>query len=567
MWGMAARGRTRYHVPSMPILVRNIRLGLDEPEDALWPAVAKRLRVPLSAIRTRAIVRRSLDARRCDDLHFSYQIELDLAEPAAAQRTRLRRLNRADVDWLTPREEEVPACGAGELRHRPIVIGFGPGGMFAALRLAQFGYRPIVLERGREVRRRHRDIMQRFYRQREFDPASNLLFGEGGAGTYSDGKLYTRVSDALCRVVLETLYQHGADPDILIDARPHIGSDRLPTICMNVRRRIEALGGEVRFECQVDDIQVEDGRLTRIHLAGAGASAAANADGWLPVGPVLLAVGHSARDSVRMLHRRGAKIDVKPFQIGVRIEHPQAMVDRWQYGAAAGHRRLGAAEYHMVAKGAAGLQGDLFSFCMCPGGTILPTNESAGLIATNGASRSRRSSGFANSGLVITLDADAIGLHGDDAAINAMAYVERWERLAFETTGQSYRVPAQRAEDFLAGRASDGSIETSYPLGGQWADIASIMPEPVITALKRALPMLSGKYPGFAGPAALITAPETRASAPVRITRDKEDRQALGIADLYPVGEGAGYAGGIVSAAVDGIKSADAIIRRYAPPR
>ena len=565
---MAPRLRTPYHARPMPILVRNIRLNLDEPEDALWPAVAKRLRVPVSALRTRAIVRRSLDARRPDDLHFSYQIEIDLDENPAAQLARLRRLGRSDVAWLTPREEEVPVCGTADLRHRPIVIGFGPGGMFAALRLARFGYRPIVLERGREVRRRHRDVMQRFYRERDFDSASNLLFGEGGAGTYSDGKLYTRVNDPLCRVVLEMLYQHGADPDILVDARPHVGSDRLPTVCTNLRRGIEALGGEVRFECHVDDLKVEDGRVIALHVTGAGASSLSSAaDGWMSVGPVILAVGHSARDTIRMLHARGARIDAKPFQIGIRIEHPQAMVDRWQYGAAAGHHRLGAAEYHMVAKGAAGQLGDLFSFCMCPGGIILPTNESHGLIATNGASRSQRSSGFANSGLVITLDAGAIGGGGEAPALEAMAYIERWERLAFETTGRSYRVPAQRATDFLAGVASDGAIDTSYPLGGQWADIASIMPEPVIAALKRALPMLDAKYPGFAGPDALIVAPETRASAPVRITRDSESRQAVGVADLYPVGEGAGYAGGIVSAAVDGIKSADAIIRHYTEPR
>ncbi|UCC28775.1 MAG: hypothetical protein JSU86_11295 [Phycisphaerales bacterium] len=548
----------------MPILVRSIRLGLDEPEERLVEAVAKRLRVSKSAIRTYAIVRRSLDARRKDDIHFTYQMELDLDESHRTQRARLKRLRARDVVWLDPQVASAPECGTHALRERPVVIGFGPGGMFAALRLAQFGYRPIVFERGREVRRRHRDVLQRFYREGEFDPSSNLLFGEGGAGTYSDGKLYTRVTDPLCRLVLEVFYQHGADPDVLIDTRPHIGSDRLPTICSRIRKRIESLGGEVRFECHMDDIRVVDGRLEAVHLAGPGFQP----DGtWLKAGPTVLAAGHSARDTIRLLHRRGVGVGPKPFQIGVRIEHPQAMVNRWQYGAAAGHNRLGPAEYRLVAKDAAGKRSDVFSFCMCPGGMILPTNESAGLVATNGASRARRSSPFANSGLVLTLDPQTLSSkRSSNPAVEALAYLERWEHIAFEATGESYRVPAQRASDFLRGARSDGQLETSYPLGGQWADIAALIPEPVSEALRRALPRLNEKFPGFSGDEALITAPETRASGPVRILRDITTRQAVNVAGLYPVGEGAGYSGGIVSTAVDGIKAADAIVRHYAPP-
>jgi hypothetical protein len=255
------------------------------------------------------------------------------------------------------------------------------------------------------------------------------------------------------------------------------------------------------------------------------------------------------------------RIESKPFQIGVRIEHPQEVVDRWQYGAAAGHRRLGPAEYHLVAKQAAGEHGDVFSFCMCPGGMILPANESAGLIATNGASGSRRSSGFANSGLVITLDPEALGL----GPIEGLDYQERWERLAFRATGESYRLPVQRASDFLGNRASDGQIETSYPLGGEWAEISALIPDVVGHAIRRALPILAEKFCGFAGEEGIVAAPETRASAPFRMIRDPTTRQAVNTANLYPVGEGAGYAGGIVSAAIDGVKTADAIIRYYAP--
>jgi len=549
----------------MPFLVRNIRLGLDDSEDAVVDALAARLGVSPEAIRTYAVVRRSVDARK-KDVHFSYQIEAALDEPEEQQRARLERFNPSEAVWIDRRAPEPIEIGTTPMQHRPVVIGFGPAGMLAALRLAEHGYRPLVVERGRRVRSRHRDVLQRFYREGEFDGTSNLLFGEGGAGTYSDGKLYTRVNDALCRHVLEALYRHGADPEILVDTRPHIGSDRLPTICTRLRRRIEALGGEVRFESCLDDLRIEEGKLAAIRVSGGDA---ARAPEWIEADAVLLAVGHSARDTIRLLHERGVRLSPKPFQLGVRIEHPQEMVDRWQYGAAAGHRRLGAAEYHLVAKGVAGESGDLFSFCMCPGGQILPTNESAELIATNGASRATRSSPFANSGLVITLDPRALGGSVGEAsgareearlALDAVRYQTLWEHKAFEATGRTYQVPAQRAVDFLEGRASDGTLETSYPLGGRWTDIRSVIPPTVAEALHRALPMLDKKFPGFAGGDAMIAAPETRASAPVRVLRDPVTRQAVETAHLYPVGEGAGYAGGIISAAVDGIKSADVIM-------
>lgn len=554
----------------MPILIRNVCVDLDEPEEAIIEHAAQRLQIPVVAIRSYAIVRRSLDARKKGKIHFSYQIELEL-EDVKKHPHIAKRLGASNAIWLEPKKEEPPTRGSRRLTHRPVVIGFGPAGMFAAWRLAQFGYRPIVLERGREVRRRHRDIMQRFYCDGEFDPTSNLLFGEGGAGTYSDGKLYTRVNDPLGRTVFETLYQHGAPPDILVDARPHIGSDRLPTICARIRGTIEKAGGEVRFECQTDDIRVDGGRLRAVHVRSSaspdGDESASVAGEWIDVGPTIFAVGHSARDTVRMLHDRGTRIDAKPFQIGVRIEHPQAIVDRWQYGAAAEHGRLGPAEYHMIAKGAAGEKQDVFSFCMCPGGTILPTNESPGLIATNGASRSQRSTPTANSGLVLTMDPSTLprGATGN-VALDGLAFLEECERRAFEATGQTYRVPVQRASDFLEGRPSDGALDISYPLGGEWCEVGRLLPAPVIEAIARALPVFENKFPGFAGPEGLITAPETRASSPVRILRDPDTRQSTTVEDLYPVGEGAGYAGGIISAAIDGIRTADTLIRCYAPP-
>ncbi|HNQ24664.1 MAG TPA: FAD-dependent oxidoreductase [Phycisphaerae bacterium] len=536
----------------MPFLVRNLRLGLNEPEALLLDRAARRLGVPVSAVRTHAVVRRALDARGRDDIHFIYHLELALDEPPRAERRRLHRLKPQQAVWLDPPPLLEPEPGHEPLTAPPIVVGFGPAGMLAAWRLACFGYRPIVLERGRDVRRRHRDILQRFYRRRDFDPTSNLLFGEGGAGAYSDGKLYTRVHDPRARLVLEVLYQHGADPDILTDARPHIGSDRLPTICMRLRRRIEALGGQVCFEHRVDDLRSEDGVLTALRVNGR----------WQPAGPVVLAIGHSARDTVRMLAARGLHVAPKPFQFGVRIEHPQACVDRWQYGSHADHPALPPAEYSFVDKGTVEAGGDLFSFCMCPGGMILPTNESAGLVATNGASRASRAGAFANSGLVITLDPQAMGFD----AVSALAFLEQWEHGCFAAAGGDYRLPMQRAADFLSGRPSDGTLETTYPLGGCWATLAELLPPEAVTALRRALPKVDARWPGFAGAEALLTAPESRASAPFRVVRDPATRAAVSCGNLYPVGEGAGYAGGIMSSAIDGLKSADALIIRYTPP-
>lgn len=509
-----------------------------------------------------------------ENIRFSYQVEVALDEPVAKQRSRLKRYPKNKISWIEPLKPQTPRQGSQPLEHRPVVIGLGPAGMFAALRLAENGYNPIVVERGRDVRRRHRDIMQTFYRDGKFNESSNLLFGEGGAGTYSDGKLYTRVNDPLGRVVLETFFRHGADPSILIDARPHIGSDHLPTVCTRIRQQIEALGGEIRFDTCVDDLRIDDGKLTAIHLRGNEEHAC---DEWVSTGPVLLAIGHSARDTIHLLHRHNVRLAPKPFQIGVRIEHAQEMVNQWQYGSSACHQRLAPAEYHMVAKGAADDSSDMYSFCMCPGGIILPTNESEDLIATNGASRQNRSGPFANSGLVITLNPSTLvpgsqktnptTQDESELALMGMEYQKKWEKLAFKATGGTYRVPVQRATDFLNQKQSDGQLETSYPLGGQWTDIRKVIPPVVANALQKTLPILDKKFPGFAGEDGLITAPETRASAPFRILRDKETRQAVETDNLYPVGEGAGYAGGIISAAIDGIKSADAIMALYAPPR
>lgn len=536
----------------MPLLLRDLTLSMEEPEDHLRERAAARLRVPIDAIRAFAVVRRSLDARRAGMIQRVCNVELTLNGGSAADRRALRRRHRADVSWLEVPDTRPPAPGSARLRERPVIIGYGPAGMFAAWVLAEHGYAPLVLERGRDVRTRHRDVMQRFYRRRDFDPESNLLFGEGGAGAYSDGKLYTRIHDPLVREVLAILFRFGARPDILIDGRPHVGSDRLPTICRRMREATIARGASIQFGSRVEDLSARDGAVTQLTVSGLPLAAQA----------VLLCIGHSARDTVRMLARRGVHIEAKPFQFGVRVEQPQAMVDRWQYGDACGQIVLPPAEYHLTARRAANT-GDVFSFCMCPGGIILPTNESAGLIATNGASRAARGSPLANSGLVMTLPVDAFG----GTALAGLDFVEKWERAAFQLTDRSYRVPAQRAADFIRGRPSDGDLHTSYPLGGAWCDIRRVLPESTASAVARALQFFEQRYPGYGGMETLVTGPESRASSPVRIVRDPQTRESVSLRGLYPVGEGAGYAGGIISAAVDGMRTAYAIMSRYAPMR
>lgn len=545
----------------MALLVRNLTITLDEPEEAIREKAARRLRVAPDAIERYAVVRRSIDARDRERITLVYHIEVALAGGSKQERQVMSRRHRQDVVKLPTAGTPAAECGRGRLgqieaggepmANRPVIIGFGPAGMFAALWLAKHGYRPLVLERGQGVKARHRDILHRFYRLHEFDAESNLLFGEGGAGAYSDGKLYTRVNDPRRRDILEVFVEHGGQRDILIDARPHLGSDWIPTICRRIRDTIIALGGEVRFGTRLDSIEVSDGALRAIRAGGE----------TIPCGPLLLGIGHSARDTIRLLIGAGVTVAAKPFQLGVRVEHPQSLVDRWQYGSACGHARLPPAEYHLVAKGAARERGDVYSFCMCPGGVILPTNESPGLIATNGASRFRRGAPFANSGLVLTVPVEEIG----NDALTGLEYLERIERAAFESTGGDYRVPAQRGPDFVADRASDGVLETSYPLGGQWTELRRFLPEFVITGMRRALVDLNSRLPGFAGPDCLVTAPETRASAPVRILRDAETRESVSARGLYPIGEGAGYAGGIMSAAMDGIITAETIIQRFAP--
>jgi uncharacterized FAD-dependent dehydrogenase len=534
----------------MTLRISDVRLGVDEPEVRLADRLAAVLGVAPGDLLRWRILRKALDARDKDALQFVYTAEVAVPDEEKRLAARSGRSSHRFVKVDRYEEEAffVPPPGMTPLPHRPVVIGSGPGGLAAAWFLAEQGYRPLVLERGRAVRDRIHDV-HAFDAGGAFDPESNYLFGEGGAGTFSDGKLTCRNTGADVRRILQLFAECKGKPSVLYDARPHLGSNRLPAVVKALRRRVEALGGEVRFSCRVEDLDLADGRLRGLHTSS----------GYVPASVILLAIGHSARDTYEMLLRRGVPMVRKPFQLGVRIEHPQATVNRVKYGAARLEERLGAADYTLVAHG----RHDLFSFCMCAGGYIMPSVSEPGAFCTNGMSLSKHDSPFANSGLVVTIPTEAFG--GCSDVLAGVRLQQIYERRAFEVGRGDYLCPIQRAVDFLADRKTTGVPANSYPRGAVTASIAELVPPLVLEALKDGLPILDRRWRGRFLPEATLVGPESRGSAPVRIPRDDATREAPGLEGLYPVGEGAGYAGGIVSAAVDGLRSAKAVAAKYAP--
>jgi uncharacterized FAD-dependent dehydrogenase len=535
----------------MSIRVSNVRLGIDEPESELLARLTAILGVPADGLRRWRILRKSLDARDKDALRFVYAAEVTLPEEEDRVVELARRGRHADarVERYHEPAFTMPEPGTQPLDHRPAVVGSGPGGLVAAYFLALHGYRPIVLERGRAVRERIHDV-RAFDAGGPFDPESNYLFGEGGAGTFSDGKLTCRGSGPDVRRVLELFAECKGKPSILYDYRPHLGSNRLPAVVKAIRQRIERLVGDVRFSCRVEDLDLRDGRLHGL----------VTSSGYIPTSVALLAIGHSARDTYAMLVRRGVPLVHKPFQIGVRIEQPQEVVNRVQYGSARLEEKLGAADYTLVARG----RNDVFTFCMCAGGHVIPSVSEPGYFCTNGMSLSKRDSPFANSGLVVTLGPEHFG--GTDV-LAGVRLQQVYERKAYELGRGDYRCPIQRADDFVARRPSRSLPPSSYPRGLVLAEVAELVPPVIADALHHGLPILDRRWRGRFLAEATLVGPEARGSAPVRIVRDADTRATPGIECLYPVGEGAGYAGGIVSAAVDGLRSARAIIARYAPLR
>jgi uncharacterized protein len=522
--------------------ITDLRLPLDHDEAALRAAVLSRLGV--ASVQSLAIARRAVDARRKSAILLTYSIDVAVDDEAALL---ARHAGARDIG-PTPDTEYRPVLpGPPAGAARPVVIGAGPCGLFAALILAEMGFRPIILDRGRIVRQRTKDTWG-FWRKGVLNTESNVQFGEGGAGTFSDGKLYSQIKDSrhLGRKVLEEFVLAGAPPEILIEAKPHIGTFRLVSMVESMRAKIEALGGEYRFGTQVVGLRLDAARrLQGLVLADGTTLAATHA---------VLAVGHSARDTFAMLRDHGVYLEAKPFSVGFRIEHPQGVIDRARYGAFAGDKRLGAADYKLVHHARNGRS--VYSFCMCPGGTVVAAASEPGRVVTNGMSQYSRNERNANAGIVV-------GITPEDYPGDVLAGVEfqrRWEEAAFRAGGETYAAPAQRVGDFLAQRPSTtlGSVVPSYKPGVTPTDLSTCLPEYAITAIREALPEFARQIEGFAMDDAVLTGVETRTSAPLRIRRGA-DCMSLNTFGLFPAGEGAGYAGGILSAGVDGIKVAEAL--------
>ena len=521
------------------ILLRGIRLAEGEALSVLRQRAAKKLRVPESDILELRLVKRSLDARKKNDIHYTCAAALRLRDGEA------RALKRGAEPWAEP-VYEIPKLVTDE---RPVVVGFGPAGMFAALVLARAGCRPIVLERGRDAGTRARDV-EAFRKGGPLDPESNVQFGEGGAGTFSDGKLNTGTHDRRISFVLREFAAHGAPESVTWDAKPHIGTDILIHVVQSIREEILSLGGEVRFGARLDGLLSEDGALTGALVTVGGQTET------VPCRRLILAIGHSARDSFEMLEALGLPMERKPFSMGVRIEHRQADVDLAQYGRARG--ALPPADYSLNVRLPDGTSA--YTFCMCPGGQVIAAASEAGGVVTNGMSLSDRGGENANAALLVTLHPEDFPGEG---VLAGMRWQREIERAAYAVSG-SWRAPAQRVGDFLAGRPTTGpgAVRPSYEPGVVWCDLHRVLPPRITGVLERAIPALGQKLRGFDAPDAVLTGPETRSSSPVRIPRDASLQSAL--LGLYPCGEGAGYAGGITSAAVDGLRCAEAVLRALA---
>ena len=523
----------------------DIRLPLDHSAADIHAAICAYLAVPANDLISYTVFRRAVDARKSQAIVFVYTLDFEVVDEAKLlsqfeNDTHLKVAPDTSYHFVA-RVPEYP------LTTRPVIIGMGPSGLFAGLILAQSGFRPIILERGKAVRERTKDTFD-LWRKGILDPESNVQFGEGGAGTFSDGKLHTQIKDRkhYGRKVLDELVKAGAPPEIMFVSKPHIGTYKLVGIIEKMRANILALGGEIRFQSRVDDIDVEDGQVCGVVLANGERIATRH---------LIAAIGHSARDTFEMLHRRGVYMEAKSFSMGFRIEHPQSLIDRGRYGNNAGNPLLGAADYNLVHHASNGRS--VYSFCMCPGGTVVASTSEVGRVVTNGMSQYSRNERNANSGIVV-------GISPDDYPgnpLNGIEFQRFWESRAFELGGSNYHAPVQLVGDFLVGRASKafGSVHPSYTPGVKLCDLSDALPEYIITAIREALPAFAKQIKNFDLADAVLTGVESRTSSPVCIKRNADDLQSINTRGFYPAGEGAGYAGGILSSAVDGIKVAEAV--------
>ena len=532
----------------MALLISGIRLPLGYQEEDLVRAAAKQISIDAKEIHSSRLLRRSLDARKKQDIHYLASAAVELS--GEAERRILRK--NPSVSRYLPPEAPRPSHGTAAMRGRVVVAGFGPAGMFAGWLLSREGYAPLILERGGPIAERSAAV-EKFWAERALDPETNVMFGEGGAGTFSDGKLTSRSKDGRGELVLRVLHRYGAPEEILYDGKPHIGTDRLRSTVSELRRDLERMGAEIRFHARLEDIRTEDGRIRSVSWHDGESLHTTECSA------LILAIGQGARDTVRMLMGRGLFMEKKPFAVGIRVEHPQEMINRSQYGAMAGKLGLGAADYRLTAR--SGDRG-VYTFCMCPGGQVIASSSSEGQVVVNGMSNYARDGANSNSAVVVQIFNSDTPEH----PLGGMAFQEKLEQDAFRLGGTDYSAPASRVEDFLRGRASSGfgAVRPTYRPGVRAVRLADCLPDPVAAALRDGISAFARQLPGYDLADAVMTGTETRTSSPVRMTRDG-GLESVSVRDVYPVGEGAGYAGGIVSAAIDGLRAAEQVIGRFAP--
>jgi uncharacterized FAD-dependent dehydrogenase len=529
----------------MSIKISNLTISIDENIEDLKNKTCKKLKITPGNIEKFRILRESIDARRKDNIKFNYvvEIECDKETKVAAQ------CNDRDVKIEEENCNEEFNFGCKKMNHRPVIVGMGPAGMFAGLLLAEKGYRPIIIERGENVENRTNSI-NKFWNTGELNLESNVQFGEGGAGTFSDGKLTTRIKDARCDFVLEKFVEAGAPEEILYNGKPHIGTDILKTVVKNIREKIISLGGEVKFNNKLEDIIIKDRCLKSIIVNG----------NEIPSENLILAIGHSSRDTYEMLYKKGIFMEAKAFAIGVRIEHCQQSINENQYGKYANHEKLKAADYKLTYTTKSTERG-VYSFCMCPGGEVVAAASEEKRLVTNGMSNFRRDKDNSNSAIVVSVkESDFQG----DTPLKGMEFQRHYENLAYILGGGGYSAPVQLVGDFLKDKVSTklGEIKPTYKPGYEFRDLRKCLPNYVVDALKEGFVSFDRKIKGFTNNDAVLTGIETRTSAPVKISRN-EKLQSISVEGLYPCGEGAGFAGGIMSAAVDGIKTAESIMKEY----
>ena len=527
------------------IRITEIKLPLDHLPSAIVAAVIKKLGINATDLVEYSIFKRGVDARKADAILLAYTLDVTVNGETKV----LAKLKKDPHVKLAPDTSyHFVAQAPADLKTRPIVVGLGPSGLFAALVLAQSGFKPLVLERGKAVRERTKDTFN-FWRKGELNAESNVQYGEGGAGTFSDGKLYSQIKDPkhYGRKVLNEFVQAGAPEEILYVSHPHIGTFRLVGMVEKMRETIIALGGEIRFQSKVDDIEIEDGQVQAVILASGERIATHH---------LVLAVGHSARDTFEMIHQRGIYIEAKPFSIGFRIEHPQSLIDAARHGPNAQHPILGAADYKLVHHASNGRS--VYSFCMCPGGTVVASASEPGCVVTNGMSQYSRNERNANAGIVVGITPE-VDFPGDPLA--GIALQRKLESQAYVLGGSTYQAPGQLIGDFLSNKASTefGQVTPSYTPGVHLTNLETALPEYAITAIREAIPEFAKQIKGFDLADGILTGVETRTSSPIRIKRNDDNLQSINTKGLYPTGEGAGYAGGILSAGVDGIRVAEAV--------